>query len=158
MKSIADKSLTSSIATSRETSFFLNATMLCPRAIGSGMSDKISKGIFFAFKSTKGMPSTYACMRRRLSAVIFPWVTRVSPSLLFFLSASFFAASRSSFETSPESRMNLYSWVSSMSIMPYILPDNRLGCLMLRFFALRFSGISLPSSFIAWRILEPTLK
>ena len=56
IKSIVPKSSGSNIATSSSWPFFLNATILWERAMGSGMSLSISGAIFSSARFTKGMP------------------------------------------------------------------------------------------------------
>ena len=112
IKSMAERSSVSSMATSSFFSFLRKAIMLFLRAMGSGIRESISKSICCPLKFTNGMPRTYACMRRRLSFDRVPLFTRASPILSSPPLSVFFAAERSSSETSRESRINFSSCVS----------------------------------------------
>src|SRR3989344_2828045 len=62
------------------------------------------------------MPSTYACIRLISSSFIFPARTRTLLMLVFPASASFSAASKSFFDTRPESTTKSLSCFSSIYI------------------------------------------
>ncbi len=109
-KSIVGRSSTSSIATSSAPGSFLNATILFVRAIGSGISESVSKSIFSLARFTNGIPSTYASIRFKSVLFIFPCDTRMSPSFCFFSLASFSADTISVFETRPDSIINFFNW------------------------------------------------
>src|SRR3989344_5101229 len=115
-KSMTFKSSVLSIATSSPLSLLLNAITLCLRAIGSGIMDKTEKSIDLPCKSTKGMPSTYASMRRRSSDVILPISTRTSPTEDPLRKDSPSATSMSDIETRPESAIKSFNFFSSMYI------------------------------------------
>ena len=91
--SIAPKSSVSSIATSSVSGFFLNAIILCLRAIGSGMSESMSRLIFCPLSPMNGIPRIYASVRRRSSSASFPSATKILPRYALLLFA-FFSASR----------------------------------------------------------------
>lgn len=116
MKSIAPKSSVSSIATSSVSPPFLNATMLWLRAMGSGMSARVSKSSFCPLRFTNGMPSTYACTRRKSSSESSPFDTKISPTLTLSSLAFFSAFSKAARETRPASRINSFSCSSLMCI------------------------------------------